>query len=243
MNEVLQNSPLQNSLLQDILVLVAEDDPDIQLILCQYAERNGARVLTARDGDEALKQYRAVKPDLILLDINMPKRDGFDVLGIIRRESATPVIVISARIEDEDKLRGLGLGADDYVIKPFNPQEVVARMVAVLRRARQPQPLQVSRFESIEVHHDEGRALIRRGTTSQDLDLTPSEFRLLAHMIPAPKRVYSRLELLDACFPHSEALERTVDSHVSHLRRKLSAAGAEGLLSVMRGVGYRLQGL
>ncbi|MEM7351586.1 MAG: response regulator [Acidobacteriota bacterium] len=226
--------------LQDALVLIAEDDPDIRRILRQYAERAGLRTAVARDGEEALWQYRAVKPDLVLLDINMPKRDGFDVLARIRQSGATPVIVVSARVEDEDKLHGLGLGADDYVVKPFNPQEVVARMAAVLRRTRGDRTPEVARFRAIEVHRSAGKAVVCRGAERTDLDLTPSEYRLLGHMIGAPHKVFSRLELLEACFPDSEALERTVDSHVSHLRKKLAAAGATGLLSVMRGVGYRL---
>ena len=236
------NGNTMKETLQDHLVLIAEDDADIRLILRQYAEREGMRVLTARDGGEALEQVRAAKPDLILLDINMPRRNGFEVLEALRNDGSIPVIVISARIEDEDKLRGLGLGADDYVIKPFNPREVVARMAAVLRRTRQIRPPEVLRFGVVEVNCTEGRALVRCGEHVNELDLTPSEFRLLSHLMAAPRRVFPRSELLEACFPESDALERTVDSHISHLRRKLSAAGVEGLLSVMRGVGYRLAG-
>ena len=238
--------------LTDSLVLIAEDDPDILRILQQYAEKSGMLVRTARDGTEALQQYRGSRPDLVLLDINMPKRDGFEVLETIRAKETTPVIVVSARVEDADKLHGLGLGADDYVVKPFNPKEVVARMAAVLRRTRDTTASQVRRFGGVEVNLTEGRAFVESdgtaldGTgkdgTGKEIDLTPSEFRLLAHMIEAPRKVFSRLELLEACFPESEALERTVDSHISHLRRKLDAAGAAGLLSVMRGVGYRLAG-
>lgn len=222
------------------LVLIAEDDPDIRRILRQYAEREGMRGVEARDGEEALWQFRSARPDLVLLDINMPKRDGFDVLARIRADSATPVIVVSARVEDEDKLEGLGLGADDYVVKPFNPKEVVARMAAVLRRTRGTQAPELLRFERVEVDTAERRAVVHTDEARRELELTPSEFALLAHMIAAPRKAFSRLELLETCSPDSEALERTVDSHISHLRRKLNAAGAPGMLPVVRGVGYRL---
>ena len=224
--------------LQHGVVLIAEDDADSRLILRQYAEKEGMRVVLANDGEETLRQFRAHRPDLVLLDINMPRRDGFTVLETIRAATTTPVIVISARIDDEDKIRGLGLGADDYVVKPFNPREVVERMVAVLRRVRAASPPEVARFGDIEVHRSEGRVTV----ASQLLELTPAEYRLLDCLIRSPRRVYARTELLEHCFPESDALERTVDSHISHLRRKLAAAGAPGLLSVMRGVGYRLDG-
>lgn len=226
--------------IDNALILIAEDDPDIRLILRSYLERDGLRVVTANDGSEALMQHSAIRPDLVLLDINMPKLDGFEVIRKIREKDNTPIIFISARSDDADKLSGLGYGADDYVVKPFNPKEVVARTLAVLRRTNSNEPPSLLRHDRLEVDQTTGMAFVTDGEEKSPLSLTPSEFRLLAHMIQAPTRVYSRFDLLEACFPDSEALERTVDSHVSNLRKKLTAAGADGHLSVMRGVGYRL---
>jgi len=230
----------QNHEFEDARILIAEDDPDIRLILKSYLERDGFRTISASNGAEALMQYRTAAPDLMLLDINMPKLDGFEVIRRVREADQIPVIFISARTSDVDKLEGLGLGADDYVVKPFNPKEVIARVIALLRRTRGQSLPSVLRHDGLEVDRVSGKARVSRGDKPVSLKLTPGEYRLLAHMIRSPHQVYSRFDLLEACFPDSEALERTVDSHVSNLRRKLNAAGAEGHLSVMRGVGYRL---
>jgi two-component system, OmpR family, response regulator AdeR len=223
------------------LIVVAEDEPEIAQILVSYLERDGFRAVTAADGETALMHHQILKPDLMLLDVQMPKRDGFSVLAEVRRRGNTPVIMATARAEDLDKLSALQIGADDYVVKPFNPMEVVARVKAVLRRVAgamsNPAVLRVGAIEidticyMINVTTDEG-------TTR--LDLTLTEYRLLEHMAHAPRRVFSRAELVDACMPESDALERTVDSHVSNLRRKLEIAGASGHCAVVRGVGYRL---
>lgn len=226
--------------LENVTVLIAEDNADIRLILRSYIERSGMRAVCANDGADALMQYSALSPDLILLDVNMPKFSGFDVIQKIRERDKVPVIFISARSSDVDKLAGLGYGADDYVVKPFNPKEVIARILAVLRRTRTSKPAQLTRHDCLAVDHKCGKAQINRDDTFIDLVLTPGEFRLLAHMIKSPNQVFSRFELLEACFPDSEALERTVDSHVSNLRKKLAANGGDGFLTVMRGVGYRL---
>jgi two-component system, OmpR family, response regulator AdeR len=227
--------------MDNALILMAEDEPEIAAILRSYLERDGFRTVTAGDGEMALAHHQILKPDLILLDVQMPKRDGLSVLAEVRRRGNTPVIMATARAEDLDKLSALHVGADDYVVKPFNPMEVVARVKAVLRRAngsmRDPAILRVGDLEidticyMAEVNGQDGRAR---------LDLTLTEYRLLEHMARAPRRVFSRSELVDACMPDSDALERTVDSHVSNLRRKLDSAGAAGYCSVVRGVGYRL---
>lgn len=227
--------------MDNALILIAEDDAEIAQILTAYLDRDGYRTIGASDGEIALMHHRSLRPDLVLLDVQMPKRDGFEVLAESRRRGATPVIMATARAEDLDKLSALRLGADDYVIKPFNPLEVVARVKAVLRRANGGASADASiRCGPIEIDPTGYAARVEAGGVSTPLDLTLTEFRLLQHMARSPGRVFSRAELLDACLPDGEALERTVDSHVSKLRRKLEIAGAPGLCEGVRGVGYRL---
>jgi two-component system response regulator AdeR len=222
------------------LILIAEDEPEIVKILDGYLSREGFRTVSAANGQIALDQYAIVKPDLVLLDLNMPKIDGWEVLAELRRRGATPVIVITALDEDIDRLQGLRLGADDYVVKPFNPAEVVARAKAVLRRSKPSGSQAVLRIDKLEIDLEGYLAKVLDNDAATPLPLTLTEFRILAHMAKSPMRAFSRSELVDACLPGSDALERTVDSHVSNLRRKLDQAGASGMMSVVRGVGYRL---
>jgi len=224
------------------LILIAEDDADIAQILTAYLDREGYRTVTAADGEVALMHHRSLRPDLVLLDVQMPKLDGIAVLGEIRRRGGTPVIMATARAEDLDKLVALSLGADDYVIKPFNPLEVVARVKAVLRRVRgEGAGDRTIRWGPIEIDPESYVARIIAADRKVALDLTLTEYRLLAHLARTPARVFTRAELLDACLPEGDALERTVDSHLSKLRRKLEAAGAAGLCAGVRGIGYRLE--
>ncbi|MYM35819.1 response regulator [Duganella sp. FT50W] len=229
---------------EQALVLVAEDESEIAQILMAYLSRAGLRVAHAPDGRRALEMHLMLKPDLVLLDVQMPQLDGWAALSQIRQRGNTAVIMLTAMDQDIDKLTGLRIGADDYVVKPFNPAEVVARVQAVLRRTAGQQGAQTSkqlRAEGLEVdlEHYEAAVCID-GQPRQLLSLTLTEFRLLAHMLRAPKRVFSRAELLAACLPEGETLERTVDSHLSKLRKKVEAAGLAGLLESVRGVGYRL---
>jgi two-component system, OmpR family, response regulator AdeR len=223
------------------LILVVEDDGDIARILAAYLERDSFRTVRAGDGEMALHHHLSLKPDLVLLDVNLPKLDGFAVIAELRRRGDTPVIFLTALADDIDKLTALRIGADDYVVKPFNPAEVVARVKAVLRRQHRDDRSGVLRVGRIELDLQAHivRVALEDGPTP--LNVTLSEFRILAQMMRAPSRVFSRAELLDKSLPDSEALERTVDSHVSNLRRKLEAVGASGLLTGVRGVGYRLQ--
>jgi two-component system, OmpR family, response regulator AdeR len=195
----------------------------------------------ASDGDTALTHHATLTPDLVLLDVKLPRRDGFDVLAELRRRGPTPVIMATAMADDLDKLSALRMGADDdYVVKPFNALEVVARVKAVLRRTNggvQAGPVRVGPLE-IDMDAYQVRAL----PGGQPIDLTLTEFRIVAHMARAPRRVFARAELLDACFGESQALERTVDSHISNLRRKLESCGLAGYFAGVRGVGYRLTG-
>lgn len=227
--------------MENALICVVEDDPDIARILQTYLERERLRVICAADGETALQQHRSLNPDLLLLDVNVPKKDGYAVLAEVRRRGDTPVIFATAMAEDIDRLTGLRMGADDYVVKPFNPAEVVARVKAVLRRTAGGGRAELLRHGPIEADLSAHLArVVDPGAGAMALNLTLSEFRILVQFLNAPMRVLTRSEILDACLPDSDALERTVDSHVSNLRRKLEAAGAVGFVVNVRGVGYRL---
>ncbi len=225
------------------LVLIAEDEPEIAEILRAYLTRSGLRTLHAPDGRKALELHLAMKPDLVLLDVHMPQLDGWQVLSGIRHRGDTPVIMLTALDQDIDKLMGLRIGADDYVVKPFNPAEVVARVQAVLRRTGLRAAPSASRFLRcgvFQVDVENHEVVVERDHHRQVLELTLTEFRLLAHMARAPRRVFTRDELLVSCLPEGDALSRTVDSHISKLRKKLAQLGLDGVPSCVRGVGYRL---
>ena len=221
------------------LILIAEDDPEVARILSAYFERDGYRVVTASDGEMALGHAYTLKPDLIILDVGLPKLDGFTVLGRLRQTSDVPILMATARVEDLDRLTGLHLGADDYVVKPYNPAEIVARTKAILRRGAFRAERMVS-FGDLTANPLEH--VVSAGTPPQPLDLTPIEFSLLLCLLRQPQRVFTRMDLIDACMPDSDAQERTVDSHIAHLRRKLTANGATAQISSVRGVGYKLTG-
>ncbi|MET3602345.1 two-component system response regulator AdeR [Sphaerotilus sulfidivorans] len=224
------------------LVLIAEDEPEIAEILQAYLGRAGLRAVHAADGRRALDMHLSLKPDLVLLDVQMPRLDGWKVLSEIRHRGETPVIMLTAMDQDIDKLMGLRFGADDYVVKPFNPAEVVARTQAVLRRSRGGTrgPVRVLRVPPFEIDLDQHEVSVEVGGATHGLALTLTEFRLLAHLARAPRRVCTRAELLAACLPEGDSQERTVDSHISKLRKKLEGLGVEGMPAGIRGVGYRL---
>lgn len=227
------------------LVLIAEDEAEIADILIAYLQRSGLRTQHAIDGHQALAMHQTFKPDLLLLDVQMPNLDGWNVLNEIRSRGDTPVIMLTALDQDIDKLMGLRLGADDYVVKPFNPAEVVARVQAVLRRARTNTPIntQMLRVGQFQIDLDSHEASVICNGQQQALDLTLTEFKLLACLMRTPKRAFSREELLINCLPEGDTQERTVDSHISKLRKKLEALDIQGVpLSVWGGVGYRFGG-
>lgn len=229
----------------EALVLIAEDEPEIADILGAYLAREGLRSAHALNGRQALELQLQLKPDLLLLDVRMPVLDGWQVLAEVRRRGSTPIIMITAHDQDVDKLSALRMGADDYVVKPFNPAEVAARVRAVLRRTRAQGGADqggMLRVGPLEIDLEAFRVSVDTGGGPRLLALTLTEFRLLAHLARMPRRVSSRGELLQACLPESEALERTVDSHLSKLRRKLEEAGVHGLPVSVRGVGYCLEG-
>lgn len=221
------------------LVLIVEDEPAIAMILEGYLQRDGFRTVHAADGETALQHHAILKPDIVLLDVRIPKLDGLGVLARLRQTSSTPVIMVTALADDLDRLSGLHLGADDYVVKPFNPQEVVARVRAVLRRTLGERKDTIRRFRAIEVDFGSYSVFVNKDGQRIALTLTLSEFRILAHMIRHPTQAFGRADILDACLPESDALVRTVDTHISNLRRKLEELGQTGFFSAVRGIGYR----
>jgi two-component system alkaline phosphatase synthesis response regulator PhoP len=220
-------------------ILVVDDERKIVELVRLYLEKDGYRVLVATDGLDGLELARQKRPDLILLDLMLPGMDGLDVCRILQAESDVPIIMLTARTTDEDKLIGLGLGADDYVTKPFNPREVVARVRAVLRRvgkeaARGPTEM---RFAGLVI--DRRRREVRvRGEVA---NLTPTEFRLLEVLAGEPGRAFTRLELLDRVFGFDfEGFERTVDVHVKNLRKKIEPDPRQPTyVKTVYGVGYK----
>lgn len=227
--------------MENALVLIIEDEPEISDILERYFEREGFRILTAADGEIGLSHHQRLRPDLVVLDVKLPKLDGYAVLATIRQRGDTPVIMVTALADDVDKLQGLRAGADDYVVKPFNPAEVVARARAVLRRAvGGGMASKVLRIGNLSVDAIAHVASVSDGDRRVVLPLTRTEFRILEFMAGYPNRAFERGEIIDACLPEGDALDRTVDSHMSKLRKKLDAVGAGSLLNGVRGVGYRL---
>jgi two-component system, OmpR family, response regulator AdeR len=221
---------------QSPLVLIVEDEPDIADLLEAYLRREQFRTERASDGSSAVALHRAARPDLVVLDVNLPEFDGFEVLRKIRETAQTPVIMVTALAQDLDKLLGLKLGADDYVVKPFSPLEVVARVKAVLRRVRlqaATQPLRLSNLELDPV-------AVRVRVAGNPLDVTISEYRILEHLMRHPNRAFTRAELLEVALPDSEALERVIDTHLGNLRKKLELAGMPDIIQTVRGMGFRL---
>ena len=224
-------------------ILVVDDEPKIVSTVRAYLEREGYDVVEANDGRRALDLFHRNPPDLIVLDLMLPEVDGLEVCRQVRRASDVPIIMLTARQEDMDKLIGLEIGADDYVTKPFSPRELVARVGVVLRRARpkSAEPESSSRIVMGDLAIDEERfEATCRGTA---LPLTTTEFRLLAALARRPGRVLSRSQLLDALGETYEGYERTIDAHIKNLRRKLTAAGApeDCGIATVHGVGYKLQ--
>ena len=221
------------------LVLVVDDEPNIVRIVSAYLERDGFDVLTAADGRRALEVARERQPDLVVLDLMLPELDGLEVCRQLRRESDVPILMLTARSEDSDTLVGLGIGADDYLTKPFNPAEVAARVKAILRRARVPAVQRVLRVGPLEVDLD-ARVATKHG---REVALTALEFDLLATFMQRPGVVLSREQLLDRCWDaqrHYGGL-RVVDVHVANLRKKVEdEPGDPALLQTVRGVGYKL---
>lgn len=219
-------------------VLLIEDERELARVVQSYLEQAGMTVRSEVRGDIGLSVWRQLQPDLVLLDLNLPGMDGLDVAREIRRSSETPIIMVTARAEEYDRLIGLELGADDYIVKPFSPREVVARVRAVLRRAGQPQSaLKLIREGDLEIDL-EGHTVRR---SNDQIDLTPTEFNLLVQMAGQSGRVFSRLQLLESVQGTAyEGYERTIDAHIKNLRAKIEPDPRQPrYIETVFGVGYR----
>ncbi len=213
-----------------------EDEPKLARLLADYLTASGFESHCLGNGAEAVPWVREHKPDLVLLDLMLPGRDGMDICKDIRAFSRVPIIMVTARVEEIDRLLGLELGADDYICKPFSPREVVARVKAVLRRTRDGQTIQA---EGLVLDEERYRAEFR----GRDLDLTAVEFRLLHLLAAAPGRIYGRQQLMDRIYPDERYVsDRTIDSHIKKLRRKIEAvAPGAKLIHSVYGVGYKFE--
>ena len=219
-------------------IMVVDDEERLVSLLKSYLGQEGFRVVTAPNGREALFVARQEKPDLIVLDVMMPEMDGYEFMRQHRKEHETPIILLTAKIEDSDKVLGLELGADDYVAKPFSPRELAARVRAVLRRVgKTPPQAEVLRVAGIVLDRAKHLVTVNEGTVS----LTPSEFDLLAILMSAPGRVFSRLQLLDHVHGTAyEGYERTIDVHIKNLRSKIEPEPrSPHCIETVYGVGYR----
>ena len=221
------------------LILVVEDDGNIARLSRDYLERAGFAALTSGDGHGAIALARSRKPDLIVLDLGLPGLDGLDVIRALRRDSAVPIVVVSARGEEADRIVGLELGADDYLVKPFSPKELVARVRAVLRRTDSAAGAGREPLRAGDVGVDPARMSVTVG--GRAVTVTPAEFQLLTTLVRSPGRVFTRSQLLDAIHGETcEAYERAVDGHVKNLRRKLEPEPTRPrYLVTVHGVGYK----
>lgn len=219
-------------------ILVVDDEPQIVKVLQAYLEKAGYQVLTAADGTAALTLFRREKPDFLILDLNLPGMDGFDVCKAVRRESNLPILMLTARVEEADRLIGLELGADDYVIKPFSPREVVARVRTIFRRttAEAPQPEIV---QAGDLRIDLDQHTVHLGERA--IELTPTEFDILVTLAKQPRRVFSRLQIMEQAQGDAfEGYERTIDAHIKNIRLKLEPNPRKPVyIQTVFGLGYK----
>lgn len=221
-------------------IIVIDDEPQIVKVLKAYLENAGFQVVTAADGPAALLTFQREKPDFMILDLNLPGLDGLDICRAVRRESNIPILMLTARVEEADRLIGLELGADDYVVKPFSPREVVARVRTIFRRTTagptQPEIIRVGDLAiDLEQHtvNLAGRAI----------DLTPTEFEILVALAKQPKRVFSRLQIMEQAQGDAyEGYERTIDAHIKNLRFKLEPDPKKPIyIQTVFGLGYKFE--
>ena len=224
-----------------VSVLVVEDDKNIQELLRLYLEKEGYAVTVAGDGGQGLSKFRAIKPDLVLLDVMMPVMDGWTVCKTIRAESATPVIMLTAKSETDDKVAGLKSGADDYITKPFEMSEVLARIEAVLRRSDRNGTGKKARrlvYDKLVIDMDAFELIV----DGKKVDTPPKEMELLFYLASSPNRVYTRNQLLDEVWGFDFFGDsRTVDVHVKRLREKLEGVSENWSLKTVWGVGYKFE--
>ena len=221
-------------------ILVVDDEPQIIKVLKAYLEKAGYQVLTASDGNAALTVFDKEKPDFLILDLNLPGMDGLDVCREIRRDSNIPILMLTARVEEADKLMGLELGADDYVVKPFSPREIVARVKTIFRRSIDKS----EKIETIQVGDlviDLLKHTVKIAT--KPIELTPTEFEILVVLAKQPNRVFSRLQIMEQAQGNAfEGYERTIDAHIKNIRIKMEPNPREPVyIQTVFGLGYKLE--
>ncbi|KAF0196185.1 MAG: response regulator with CheY-like receiver domain and winged-helix DNA-binding domain [Bacillota bacterium] len=218
-------------------ILLIEDEEKIAKLVAEYLTSEGFSVVTMGDGEAGLAGFNQERPDLVLLDVMLPKLSGLEVCSQLRQKTNIPIIMLTARSEEIDKLLGLGLGADDYITKPFSLRELVARIKAVLRRGTSEQAATRLAFEDMTLDTEQ-HTLITNGST---ILLTPTEFRLLEIFLRSPGRVFTRAQLLEGAMGETfEGYERSIDTHIRNLRRKLEKETSKDYITTVFGIGYKL---
>jgi len=221
-------------------IFIVDDEPQIVKVLKAYLEKAGYQVVTADDGKNALGIFQREKPDFLILDLNLPGLDGLEVCKSIRRDSNIPILMLTARVEEADKLIGLELGADDYVIKPFSPREVVARVRTILRRAAaEPAQANVIQVGDLQIDLEQHSVML----SDRPVELTPTEFDLLVVLARQPRRVFTRLQLMEQAQGSAfEGYERTIDAHIKNIRLKLESNPKKPVyIQTVFGVGYKIE--
>lgn len=220
-------------------ILIAEDDKKTASLVVLYLEKEGFQTLVAHDGRQALELAARYKPGFVILDLMLPSVDGWEICRELRRTSDVPLLILSAREDELDRVLGLSLGADDYVVKPFSPRELVARVKAILRRTRSPSTLSQAllSYGGLVLDRDKRKVILN----GKPVALTPSEYTLLQALMAAPGRVFSRQELLERLYPHGNAVvDRVIDVHIGKLRQKIETDAAQpGYVLTVRGIGYQ----
>ena len=221
-------------------IFIVDDEPQIVKVLKAYLEKAGYQVVTADDGKNALGIFQREKPDFLILDLNLPGLDGLEVCKSIRRDSNIPILMLTARVEEADKLIGLELGADDYVIKPFSPREVVARVRTILRRAAaEPSQAHLIQVGDLQIDLEQHSVML----SDRPVELTPTEFDLLVVLARQPRRVFTRLQLMEQAQGSAfEGYERTIDAHIKNIRLKLESNPKKPVyIQTVFGVGYKIE--
>lgn len=214
-------------------ILLVDDEPEILEIIRDYLHASGFEVVTAKNGAQGLALSKREKPDLIVMDVMMPELDGLELCKLIRKENNVPIIMLTARVEETDKLIGLEIGADDYITKPFSPRELVARVKVVLRRVAGDANAEIIRVENVSLDRSNYKVQIE----AREINLTPTEFEIMATLMSQPGRIFSRNQLLNSAHGVSfESYERAIDSHIRNLRRKLEP---DEVIITVHGVGYK----